>query len=407
MAIQFDCPYCTSTIRVPDKAGGKMGRCPKCRTKMRVPRVSSPSKEEEGEAAPAGASQVNEPGQSHTSDSAIVADKESVAVAQNDEPPIPTDLPQTRPAALARATKSKRRGRRKGHAESSSSTGRKRRRRSRGKWLVPVFVVLMGGALIGAGAWFFLQREPALEGELSAVELIDPPPVEISIPFDYASIDDETRKDVLESMQKDPMTPLQSGMMSVQFLAGKGELRVVLLDGPDTHFYRVEVRKEKPLRDWIDENYSRIDKRRTKELNAAVSRFFKDKHAADKENTFVPDLVGLRDQMGLNALLGGFGSHAVAQIGSKLYPCVHEDNGGSLYFLLPPETKSFTLRGRPQNGDGPSVFPGRYEVKVAKSEGEKPPPSEQDAPKKSEDHESKDDKPEKPPSESTDGMKAD
>src|SRR5712691_6192985 len=37
MAIQFNCPYCTATIQVPDHAAGKKGTCPQCRTKLVVP----------------------------------------------------------------------------------------------------------------------------------------------------------------------------------------------------------------------------------------------------------------------------------------------------------------------------------------------------------------------------------
>ena len=37
MAIQFNCPYCTAPIRVGDEAAGKVGKCPKCATKLRVP----------------------------------------------------------------------------------------------------------------------------------------------------------------------------------------------------------------------------------------------------------------------------------------------------------------------------------------------------------------------------------
>ena len=42
MAIEFDCPYCTATIRVPDAFGGKQGRCPKCDTHLLVPLVVRP-----------------------------------------------------------------------------------------------------------------------------------------------------------------------------------------------------------------------------------------------------------------------------------------------------------------------------------------------------------------------------
>ena len=38
MAIEFDCPHCTSSIRVGDSSAGKTGKCPRCKEKIRVPR---------------------------------------------------------------------------------------------------------------------------------------------------------------------------------------------------------------------------------------------------------------------------------------------------------------------------------------------------------------------------------
>ena len=37
MAIEFDCPHCTASIRVGDSSAGKVGKCPQCKEKIRVP----------------------------------------------------------------------------------------------------------------------------------------------------------------------------------------------------------------------------------------------------------------------------------------------------------------------------------------------------------------------------------
>lgn len=42
MAIQFQCPYCSATIRVPDSASGKAGQCPKCQARLKIPEVAPP-----------------------------------------------------------------------------------------------------------------------------------------------------------------------------------------------------------------------------------------------------------------------------------------------------------------------------------------------------------------------------
>ena len=41
MAIEFSCPFCKAIIRVPDNAGGGKGRCPKCATRISVPKTST------------------------------------------------------------------------------------------------------------------------------------------------------------------------------------------------------------------------------------------------------------------------------------------------------------------------------------------------------------------------------
>ena len=70
MAIEFDCPYCTATIRVPDAYGGKQGRCPKCDTRLLVPLVVRPG-------------------------STTVPDASSSPITANQSPAIPGALPQT------------------------------------------------------------------------------------------------------------------------------------------------------------------------------------------------------------------------------------------------------------------------------------------------------------------------
>src|SRR5258706_838258 len=35
--IQFECPACGGTLRVPDEKAGKSARCPKCREPIRAP----------------------------------------------------------------------------------------------------------------------------------------------------------------------------------------------------------------------------------------------------------------------------------------------------------------------------------------------------------------------------------
>ncbi len=50
MSIEFNCPSCEKSIRAPDTAGGKYGKCPFCEVKVYIP--SPPSEGEEIGLAP-------------------------------------------------------------------------------------------------------------------------------------------------------------------------------------------------------------------------------------------------------------------------------------------------------------------------------------------------------------------
>lgn len=42
MSIEFNCPSCEKSIRAPDTAGGKYGKCPFCEVKVYIPSPPSP-----------------------------------------------------------------------------------------------------------------------------------------------------------------------------------------------------------------------------------------------------------------------------------------------------------------------------------------------------------------------------
>lgn len=48
MSIEFNCPSCEKSIRAPDTAGGKYGKCPFCDVKVYIPSPPSADEEEIG-----------------------------------------------------------------------------------------------------------------------------------------------------------------------------------------------------------------------------------------------------------------------------------------------------------------------------------------------------------------------
>jgi len=77
----------------------------------------------------------------------------------------------------------------------------------------------------------------------------------------------------------------------------------------------------------------------------------------------MPDLINYRNKVGLNSLMGGLGYHMEARVNNKIYPCVHDDFQGGLYFLVPKGTLQFEIMGRKLDS-GRTPFPGKYQVQV-------------------------------------------
>ena len=93
MAIQFNCPYCTAAIQVPDASAGKLGRCPKCETRLRIPSIAPP--EPAAPAPPAAAVPPPQPPAPTTANPArpLLLDTSAVFVMPPQEPAIAPPAP--------------------------------------------------------------------------------------------------------------------------------------------------------------------------------------------------------------------------------------------------------------------------------------------------------------------------
>lgn len=360
MAIEFNCPYCTAAIRVPDKAGGKRGRCPKCATKLRVPKVSAPPKSAEPEpdlpTPPAGVEEAPdfsavEMAAADTGDGpdfSAITGAEATAVETGNLP-----VPGVAPAAMP------------DDAPPRPSIARqlKRRRRRKRSAAVPLVILLLGGGLVAASFLLLATSEPKLEGTLNAVAMDEPDFRPGTIDTALSGLTGEQVSTVLADIEQNPLSPLHSELMTVQFVRSKRGLDVLLFAGPEARFYKVAVRENQVLREWIDENITELDKPRQNEFSAATKQFFEEKLQAVQEDAFIADLPGYRDRMGINSMLSGFGYHLEAVADGTRYRAVHEDVKGNVYFLLPPGLTKFSLRGR-ELANGRQLFPGRYQVRV-------------------------------------------
>ncbi|MCH8829617.1 MAG: hypothetical protein IID45_08575 [Planctomycetes bacterium] len=373
MAIQFNCPFCTAPIRVPDAAGGKRGRCPKCKTKLKVPKPEipaaiSPAKPKAGKTRGRVAAEptpsfdgidediLPEPSISPAIDPVPTTASKAVPIESLVEP---DDLLADRFAAPVASPPAAVR------PPTSYARLLKRRRSRRGWFWVPVFLgVLLVGGIAG---WFFWQSGSKLRGELKAVQLVDEELKPRTLGYSDIDMDEYDVDRVLEYFKKDnhPIGTLEGdrGLMLHEVESVGGGLEIRVFETKSMAFYRVNIAAEKPLLAYYKKHRKSLQKRRDKTLKSAATKFFKESlKTVEDEQRGSPDYDLFRRDVAINVHVGGLGFHLVAIVDNTRYPCIYEDDE-AIYFLLPKGIKSFQLKGR-KFDDGTTPFPGRYTVKV-------------------------------------------
>jgi predicted Zn finger-like uncharacterized protein len=356
MAIEFTCPYCTALIRVPDSAGGGKGRCPKCATRISVPKVSAAKK-----AAPS----VDEPDlftgpptddpTGANTDTASVGSAAVQFAPAEDSAPADMFVPAPRPLGEL-PVETPRQPLRPGSVASKL----KRKKKSSG-WLIPVG---FGAVLCGVFGWFLWQQYQSdrLVGELTAetAATLELPPAIVS----KASLreSEDELKTLLGHLEKSPVR-LPSSLMLVEIGGSRKGLSIRVTSGLKTQFYRVDVQRDPALMKYRADHAFELEETRSKEVDAAAGMFITEYQRVVNKKADANALNDFRDGLALPALVRGLGHEVVAVYGQNLFPCVYEDKDGALYFLLPPGAQGFELIGR-KHKDGSTVFPGTYTVKV-------------------------------------------
>ena len=338
MAIEFHCPYCTSTIQVPDNSAGKKGTCPRCGTAILVPAVEVPTQPAIASEPPPDPSPVP---LSPVEPQFAPPPADAEPRFPGPPPAAPGEFPPFEPVAAATADQ-----------QPSYARALKRRRKKRGMGLlVPIIGAV---ALVLTVVYIITDSQP----QLTAVALDDfqPPPGGVGR-NDVANLQNEVVDYVLDELSENPAR-LISGLMETEFRGISQGIEVYVFEGKKTRFFRVATNKDFDA--WVKDNAAKLERSREKEFQAAVKRFFIE---YEENQGDLPDLKGYRDSMGLGAMVGRVGFNMTAVVGKQAYRCVYEDNRQRLYFLLPRDTRQFELVGRKLN-DGSTIFPGRYTVKV-------------------------------------------
>lgn len=379
MAIEFRCPYCTATIRVADSAPGRMGKCPKCNTKMIVPRPSAalpPSLPLEFGGAPVTTPAALPP---------IVPDDEPVLLEENDADvpdicfastdapvevpiePTPIALPTNFSPVIAPLGPGRR------LVKKRKTTGRKR---PQVMWIIATVLGL--GLSIAAG--YVVWREAfhgRLDGELIGTALEEPQLPAVTVPRAALGQVASALDPLLSDLEAQPV-PLISELMAVKVGGDKDGLVITIEQGALTRWYRVDAKSHPRLAKFAAENAKAMNAPRIKQLDQSAPGFIRDYQKVRKREEDASTITVYRDTLALNALVKGLGAHTVAVVGRTTYPCVYEQADGSLYFLLPAKLKTFTLQGKPRPDGSAGLFAGEFRVvvqpdRIPRQEPETPP----------------------------------
>lgn len=355
MAIEFDCPYCTATIRVPDAYGGREGRCPKCNTRLLVPTVVRP-----GTAPPSQVSQQNSPVASAASSPVMASGVEA--------PSIPAD-----PSTLSFPDP------RKPVPPSARRKGRRRPSRA----LVVGMPVLGFLILLGIIGYVVTTMAPSLSGDLKAIRITNDAVSRSVIPWSDTGLDETQQATLQEALRATPEV-LTSELMTCRLIGSEEGIAIQLTSSASTEWIAIETASDqnKTLGLWLRKERNNLNMARVAELQAAVRKYCSDKLAQLDGQKTPLDAISIRDDVALNAGGGPLSFVTQALIGKRAIRVAAESEQGQLLVCVPKGTLAFELTGR-SGKDGRTLFAGRYNV-IVNPAAPKTPASEADDAKESE-----------------------
>ncbi len=362
MAIQFSCPYCTASVKVPDSASGKLGACPKCATKIRIPTIPTPPIAAPHPAAaplvmapfampqpPAPPSMGAGPGFPKFLEAAPAA-------APPPPPPVSTDpFDFSNMAAAAPAA-----------AVSTPSYSKAARKKSTPrKPLSPGLLIAIGLGvllLVGVGIWQFIANQPVYSGSVAGERFPSERPISVTLPWASIDIPAATQPKVIEYFQRH-QTSLANPILKIDISASPQGLIIRFATTADSILVSVDPQLVPDVKTLIDENRVVWDEARKKELSLFAQQLCDNLAKAQLTNARI-ELSSYRDTVALNALVRGLGRHCVGVSQRINYPCVFEDEVGNLYFAVPRMATDVTVMEKSNEGRV-KVLPAEFRISAS------------------------------------------
>ncbi len=383
MTIEFLCVHCQAHIRVPDRAGGRGGECPRCRKKIKVPKKSTlPASPPEAAPAPvtapapvaAAGPATKSTAATKTTSSAIPAAAKAASIPKsNGHDELEVEFSsvdeatgeEVSPAASRLAASSSVSGT-VSPVEVTQTASRKprtvkvRRRGDSSGLLIGVVAVILVTCLGGAGYWWSTQKS-ILKEQVKAYAQTPESIPKVSVRSTSLMVDEATREKVFSALERNQL-PLLSSVMEIYISAKGDELNIAVNRGKQTQFVAVEIPTESPIREYFQKNFETLAKPQLDLLKTSGSEFV-DAYARQLSGKGTPgEIPRFRDSFALPQLVGPLGFHLVAKTGDgNSYRCVAEDDP-LLWFLLPSGVKNFIVEGRPIGNQ--TLLPVQLQVTV-------------------------------------------
>jgi DNA-directed RNA polymerase subunit RPC12/RpoP len=335
-AIEFQCPRCKEPLTVPAANAGKKQRCPRCFGKLRVPVPA----ESGASSAQISTFPFARGGQGGSGEPASAIP----AASDGGFPDWETGGDDDSGEYLV--------GDRIQHFNLLGL-------------LIPVACVAI---LAAVAAWLLHKPEPKLEGTLAGERLTDIEFGPFIVDNRYLGRPKAAAREVFQSLEGAPLRAT-SQLLVLEFEGSSDGISVLIQSADGCEFYRVDPRSDRTLSKYLAREKGRLAANVENVLKESVPEFVRAIENRPEGGREVPGLAEFRNSVGLAALVQGFGHHVQAVIDRQIYPCVHEDDDGRLYFSLPVGTQEFEFVGReesaPPSRENPP-FPGHYKVSVAK-----------------------------------------
>jgi len=370
-------------IRVPDTSAGKRGTCPQCSEKLIVPALPTGAGPTATATVPAATvaaptlEKIELPhiGAPHIDVTTKPVAPRPVATSPTAQPELgrlesqsATGLPQLEPDApvlipglgLPPLDST-------GSPSLAQQLARKNRQKKKGQaanWIVPVVCLI---ALLGFVGWYAWSTQPKLEGKLVAHS---EPGFEIPpalIPASLSGLEKPDLQLVLGRLKSTPITWSSTSSRLIFTGADEG-IEISLRPGRGYRVVSTKAAQSQALVDYIKTHLDALEKNRMAAIQKQAPKFYAAVKTHFEEKQPIADQTAHRDGVLFPSLVSGFGYHVEAAVGANRYPCVSEDKEGTLYFLVPNATKTFTLQARKELS-GALAVPANFTVSITSDSG--------------------------------------